>query len=88
MNSYIRILGTVLVAVALTTGLPLLSATQSAHAQIPGPLDLDLSCFGVGNCSTFQNCSANNGVLNAENSPGVLTTTSSASCPLSNSPLP
>ena len=87
MNSNIKILGIVLVTVALTTELPLLSTTQSAHAQIPG-LNLDLSCFGVGNCSTFQNCSANNGDLDVENSPGVLTTTSSASCPQSNSPLP
>ena len=86
MNSNIKILGIVLVTVALITGLPSFSTTQSAHAQIPGLLDL--SCFGVGNCSTFQNCSANNGDLNAENSPGVLTPTSSASCPQSNSPLP
>ena len=87
MNSNIKILGVVSVTLALIAGLPLLSTTQSAHAQIPG-LDLDLSCFGVGNCSTFQNCSANNGDLDAENSPGVLTTTSSASCPQSSSPPP
>lgn len=57
-NSNFRV---VLVTVALITGLPSFSTTQSAHAQILGLLDL--SGFGVGNCSALQNCTSNNNLI-------------------------